>query len=78
MDKYADLLMGVLLGDNFFLLFRLRILSLSLLLDSLLCASWRRLFCIEILGLLISFLNLHVQISPRFGKFSVFLSFFLC
>ena len=50
LDKSADLLMGVLLGDNFFLLLRLLEFSFSLHLDSLLCESWRRLFGLKFWG----------------------------
>ena len=77
LDKSADLLRGVLLRDRiFFFSLDLRILSLSLHLDSLFCESWRRLFWIEDLGWLISFLNLDVQIFSQVWKFTGFLSFF--
>ena len=50
LDKSADLLMGVLLSDNFFLLLRLLEFSFSLHLDSLLCESWRKLFGLKFWG----------------------------
>ena len=63
--------------QHFFLLFRLsEFSSFSLHLSNLLCESWRRLFWIEILGWLISFLNLDAQIFPQVWKFTACLSFF--